>query len=127
MREFNNLSQNKQQSPYHDLQSPNDLILLEHLTFLQPCFFIILFQPHQISCCSPNRPRTLWPESLCTLCYCCLENFSLDISLIDFFVSFMYCSNVTVLERNSLTTGYMTQHFLPPSLSITLFIFFHST
>ena len=82
--------------------------------FLQPWSFIILFQPYQLSHFSPNRPRTLQPESLCTLCHHCLENICPDSSLTDFFVSFTCCSNVTIPERISWLLVYIT--VLSPSL-----------
>ena len=66
--------------------------------FLQPWSFIILFQPYQLSHFSPNRPRTLQPESLCTLCHHCLENVSPDSSLTDFFVS-LHAAQMWLYQR----------------------------
>lgn len=91
-----NRFQNKLQSPYHDLRLLiTRPLLIIWSSLLQLWFFNILFQPHQLSCCSPNIPRLccLWAFALCVTT--AFENFPPDISLMGllFFFFPKYCSN----------------------------------
>ena len=89
--------------------------------FLQPWSFIILFQPYQLSHLSPNRPRTLQPESLCTLCHHCLENVSPDSSLTDFFVS-LHAAQMWLYQREFPDYQIYNSTFSLP-LPITLCVY----